>query len=151
MLGFAHQLQTGLSIAQDIFVINLQPCTHDMGVRKGGSMGSNDPPPSPKRGHLHHWFFSNRVLVFYINYAKYDCVYAVPLSRKIGDPMKSGTPVPNFPENWGPRPQFFSKLGTPPSLYFWKIGDPFVKLGTPCQHHSYALTSLMYVSVSQSH
>ena len=24
-----------------------------MGVRKGGSMGSND-PPSPKRGHLHH-------------------------------------------------------------------------------------------------
>ena len=31
-----------------------------MGVRKGegggGSMGSND-PPSPKRGHLHHWNF----------------------------------------------------------------------------------------------
>ena len=37
-------------------------------ARGGGSMGSND-PPSPKRGHLHHWnFFSNRVLVFYINY-----------------------------------------------------------------------------------
>ena len=35
-----------------------KPC---MGVRKGGSMGSND-SPSPKRGHLHHWnfFFKSR-------------------------------------------------------------------------------------------
>ena len=33
----------------------------DMGIRRGGggggwSMGLND-PPSPKRGHLHHWIF----------------------------------------------------------------------------------------------
>ena len=49
-----------------------------MGVRRGGSTGSND-PPSPKRGHLHRWIFffrfnsrTNRVVVLVHVRYRYD-------------------------------------------------------------------------------
>ena len=43
----------------------------------------------------------------------YNELSTEPVSSKIGDPIKLGTPVPYFLEIWGPSPQFFGKLGTP--------------------------------------
>ena len=47
-----------------------------------------------------------------------------PVSRKIGDPIKLGTPVPYFPENRGPHPQFFGNLGIPHPYISRNLGIP---------------------------
>ena len=60
-------------------------------VRKGKGGGGVDGlgrPPSPKQGHLHRpldFFFSNRVSVFYINYAAVAGVSRISLRAVIKD------------------------------------------------------------------
>ena len=48
----------------------------------------------------------------------------MPVSRKIGDPIKLGTPVPYYPENRGPHPQFFGNLGIPHPYISRNLGIP---------------------------
>ena len=58
------------------------------------------------------------------NHLQGDMVGDEPVSRKIGDPIKLGTPVPYFPENRGPHPQFFGNLGIPHPYISRNLGIP---------------------------